>query len=219
LQSSRAVAPLVAGMRRTPLQQRSSQRRALILAAAAELADELGYDDVTTSDIARRAGVAVGSLYRFFEDKRAVFRALSLRHMEQYLATLERSVTGGLDSWQELVDTTIDTYVDMLRTVPGFRGFGDAIDSHLLDARRDNDTVLADGLLDVLTQHFAVSRTADLRLALLSAVTVGDALTSLAFRRSARGDRAVIAEAKRVVRACLAPHLEARPEVVVRQRS
>jgi AcrR family transcriptional regulator len=183
-------------------------RLARMLDAAAHLADEVGYDDVTTSLIARRADVSVGSLYQFFADKRAIYRALALDHMARFLQRLEAGLDAAdLRTWEDLVDATVDAYVEMLRSTPGFQGFGDVIDDHLLDAERDNDTVLADRLLGVLVDRLDAHPDESLRLALLTAVTVGDAMLSLAFRRAPGGDPAVITETKRLVRACLVDRL------------
>lgn len=67
-----------------PQQQRSQVRVEQILKAAAEVFWEKGYDVATTSDIAKRAQTAVGTLYRFFPNKLAIFHVLEKRH-KQYL--------------------------------------------------------------------------------------------------------------------------------------
>jgi AcrR family transcriptional regulator len=76
------------GIRRAPQQVRSQQRVDAILAAAAEMIGELGYDGVTTSKLAKRAGISVGSFYQYFADKEAVFQALG----ERYLADMRRKI-------------------------------------------------------------------------------------------------------------------------------
>lgn len=216
-------AAAVVGQRRAPVQQRSSRRLDQILEAAALLVDEAPFDDITTGLIAKRAGVAIGTIYRFFDDKSAVYRALSVRHFELYVDRLESALLaqplGAADGWLKLIETAIDCYADMLRSTPGFRGFGDAIDLNLLDTERDNDTVLADRLLELLTSALGVTPTESLQLALLVAVTASDSLLSLAFRRDVNGDETVIAETKSVVRNYLAPHFEvARPRRASRGR-
>ncbi|MEM9818239.1 MAG: TetR/AcrR family transcriptional regulator [Cyanobacteria bacterium P01_D01_bin.6] len=69
---------------RQPQQQRSQIRVEQILQAAAEVFWEKGYDVATTHDIAERAQTAVGTLYRFFPNKLAIFHVLEKRH-KQYL--------------------------------------------------------------------------------------------------------------------------------------
>lgn len=70
-------------LRRQPKQQRGKQRVEKILDAAAAVFDEVGYEAATTHMIAARAGTAIGSLYQFFPDKAAIFKAMELRHTER----------------------------------------------------------------------------------------------------------------------------------------
>lgn len=61
---------------RTPQQARSRRTREKILVAAVACFEELGYDATTTAAIAKRARIAVGSLYSYFQDKRAILLEL-----------------------------------------------------------------------------------------------------------------------------------------------
>ena len=99
-------------LRRTPVQARSAERVQRMLDACAELIGEIGYEQVTTTLIARRAKVAIGSLYQFFPDKTAVARALVDRNVERYLEELGAQLaTNPSEHWWEAVDTAIDRYV------------------------------------------------------------------------------------------------------------
>jgi AcrR family transcriptional regulator len=182
-----------------------------MLDACGALIDEIGYDATTTTLIARRAGVSVGSLYQFFPDKRAVVRALTQRNMETFLDRVgvlfaERDP----GHWWDAVDAVVDAYVDLHRTVPGFRAvhMGDVIDEHLLEPDQDNDSVLVGRLADLIAQCAGVPVDDLLRLALLVAVRVGDTVLTLAFRRHPEGDEYVVDEAKWIIRSYLARHLE-----------
>ncbi|MBE9137524.1 TetR/AcrR family transcriptional regulator [Nodosilinea sp. LEGE 07088] len=73
-------------LRRQPKQRRGQQRVEKILAAAAAVFDEVGYEAATTHQIAERAGTAVGSLYQFFPDKAAIFNAMERQHIERVAA-------------------------------------------------------------------------------------------------------------------------------------
>ncbi len=68
-------------MKPTPQQRRSRETVERLLTAANDEFGEVGVSAATTTSIAERAGVSVGSLYRFFGDKVAIAQALS----EQYL--------------------------------------------------------------------------------------------------------------------------------------
>jgi AcrR family transcriptional regulator len=173
--------------------------------AWAELIDELGYDALTTTLIAKRAGVAVGSLYQFFPDKRAVVQALTQRNLERFIASVTEKLAVDHGHWWEVVDSIFDIYLSMHREIPGFSKvhFGDVVDRQLLDETRDNNTVIVDSLTEVLLSKlgFPVD---ELRFALIIANETADALLKLAFRRDPRGDEQIVTEAKYVVKRYLA---------------
>ncbi|MEA5359919.1 TetR family transcriptional regulator [Amycolatopsis sp., V23-08] len=193
-------------LRRQPVQQRSAKRVEQMLDASAALIDELGYDALTTTLIAKRAGVAVGSLYQFFPDKRAVVQALTARNLERFVGAVnERLKQLGPEHWWDVVDSILDIYLEMHRSVPGFSKvhFGDIIDRQLLDETRDNNAVIVDSLTDLLASQ--VDRPVeDLRFAITIANEVADALLKLAFRKEPSGDEKFVAEAKYVVKGYLA---------------
>jgi len=174
-----------------------------MLDACAELMDEIGYDGLTTTLLAERAGVAIGSVYQFFPDKRAIVLALAQRNIESYVERLSGKITSGeLSHWWDAVDAAMDEFIDMNRSTPGFRTlrFGDVVDRNLLDADRDNDTVLTEQLGKVLVGAFGVPENDRLLFSLAIAVEMADGLIKLAFRRDPDGDDQVLSEAKKIVK-------------------
>ena len=85
-EDSRSSSIQSSSLRRQPKQQRGKARVEKILDAAAAVFDEVGYEAATTHLIAAKAGTAVGSLYQFFPDKAAIFKAMELRHTERVKA-------------------------------------------------------------------------------------------------------------------------------------
>ncbi|MGQ0839938.1 TetR/AcrR family transcriptional regulator [Actinokineospora sp.] len=192
-------------LRRQPVQQRSAKRVQKMLEACAQLVDELGYDGVTTTLIAERAGVAVGSLYQFFPDKRAVVQALTQRNLDFFMAEIGRKLDEAhLEHWWDGADVVFDIYVRMYREVPGFRRirFGDVVDLRLIDEDRDNNTVIADGMAVFLAERFQIPFD-EIRLPVAVANEIADGILNLAFRRGLFPEETVIAEAKTVVRGYL----------------
>lgn len=182
-------------LRRAPMQERSAARVQRMLDACAAIVEEVGYEGLTTTLLAERAGVAIGSVYQFFPDKRAVVQALTERNLETYRNRVAAKLAEGTFShWWEIVDTAIDEYIELHRSAPGFKvlHFGDVVDRHLLDISQDNDTVIAQALGRVLVDHGDVRPGPRLDLAMLIAVTTGDALIKLAFRKHPDGDRATV---------------------------
>jgi len=197
-------------LRRVPVQGRSVARVQRMLDACAELVDQVGYEALTTTMLAERAGVAIGSVYQFFPDKRAIVQALTQRNLEAYLERITaRFANDRFGHWWDVVDAGIDEYIDMHRNAPGFRTlhFGDVVDVHLLDAERDNNTIIAERLAGLLVGQIGATAGPRLDFALAIAVEAGDALIKMAFRRDPEGDEAVLVEAKSLIRDYLQRHV------------
>ncbi|RJL32435.1 TetR/AcrR family transcriptional regulator [Bailinhaonella thermotolerans] len=187
-------------VRRRPVQRRSAERVERMLDECARLLDEVGYDGVTTKEVARRAEVPIGTFYQFFRDKRGLVRELALRNLERFLgrvtARLADEAPGGLP---EVIDMVVDEYVAMRRTVPGFGvvDFGETGPGgeHLLDAAVENNAIVAERLRD-LTAGLG----GDSDRSFLVAVEAADAVLKLAFRTRPEGDPGLIAECKTLLR-------------------
>jgi AcrR family transcriptional regulator len=182
-----------------------------MLDAAAALLDEVGYEATTTSLIATRAGVSVGSLYQFFPDRRAVLRALAVRSFSRFSDMLaERVTASSMGRWQDAVEVVVDVYVEFSRTEPAAQvlSFGGPVDRHMLDPQDDNNAVVADALGEVL-RRVRPGLVVDerLRLVLRVAVEAGDGVLNLAFRAAPEGDPAIVEQAKRLLTAYLAHYL------------
>ncbi|MCW2913263.1 MAG: transcriptional regulator, TetR family [Actinomycetia bacterium] len=205
-----------AGSTRTPLRRRPAQRRSAervqrMVDACAEILDETGYDGLSTTRIAQRAGVAIGSVYQFFPDKRAVAQALAQRNLEIFGERISVRLTEGeFAHWSDAVGAIIEIFVDMHRTVPGFRvlRFGDVADLNLLDDSADNNSVVADRLRALIVSAFGVPDGTDLALALAISVEAGDAVLKMAFRKDPDGDPLILAEAERLLQNYLSAHLD-----------
>lgn len=76
-----------------PLTPRGQQTRQLLLAAAEAVFGEKGYDQASISEITGRAGVAQGTFYVYFPDKREIFvelvRSLNDRLRDAVLLAIE----------------------------------------------------------------------------------------------------------------------------------
>ena len=72
-----------------PAAERNAIRVTRVLDAAGQLVAERGYEKVTTSQVAPRAGVSPGVLYQFFADKRQIVHALASRNLDRYLAQMD----------------------------------------------------------------------------------------------------------------------------------
>ncbi|TAD78948.1 MAG: TetR/AcrR family transcriptional regulator [Sphingomonadales bacterium] len=84
------VADAVCGDAKTPRTERGRRTLRKLLDAAAEEFGEKGFHEASVSSITRRAGVALGSFYTYFDSKDALFRAL-VADMSEKVRTSARS--------------------------------------------------------------------------------------------------------------------------------
>ena len=66
---------------------RVDDKRARLLDAALDLFETRGFDGVAVPEIAAKAGVATGTIYRYFKDKGALVNAL-YQHWKRYYNTI-----------------------------------------------------------------------------------------------------------------------------------
>ncbi|MES5822490.1 TetR/AcrR family transcriptional regulator [Streptomyces sp. RG80] len=201
--------PHATSLRRAPVQRRSAERLTRILDACADLLDEVGYDDLSTRAVAQRAGVPIGSVYRFFGNKRQMADALAQRNLERFTARVTERLkeTAGGD-WRTAMDAVLDEYLAMKRTAPGFSlvDFGNQIPVGSRHAEPNHR--VADRLTDLLSGYLDREPDDDLRRTFLIAVETADTLVHLAFRVAPEGDERIIEEAREMLRAYLARVLD-----------
>ncbi|WP_328741867.1 TetR family transcriptional regulator [Streptomyces caniferus] len=199
-----------AALRRAPVQRRSAQRLARILDACAEVLEETGYDELSTRAVAGRAGVPIGSVYRFFPNKRAMAEALARRNLDAYADRITARLTAPADQplqWRRAMDVVVDEYLAMKRTMPGFALVEFTVPAP--QAARQANYEVADRLRALFAGPLGLD-TADerLRTAFLVGVETADALLQLAFRTDPAGDPAIVTETKELLRAYLARYLD-----------
>ena len=83
-----------------------------ILAAAARVFAENGYERSTMVDIARAAGFSKASAYHYFDSKEAVLYALLRRSIGDLLEAVSRADPGGAASPKQRLARLIEAYVE-----------------------------------------------------------------------------------------------------------
>jgi len=101
--------------RRHAKQERARETVAAVLEAAAQILQREGYARATTNRIARIAGVSVGTLYQYFDDKDAIFDALIRREIDALQALLR---TAAPDPRQPLAEALRDLLSALVRARP-----------------------------------------------------------------------------------------------------
>ena len=76
--------------RKSPVQARSTASVDAILEATIQVLLSVGKERLTTTRVALRAGVSVGTLYQYFPNKSALLQAVLKRHMDEVTEAVER---------------------------------------------------------------------------------------------------------------------------------
>jgi AcrR family transcriptional regulator len=197
-------------MRHRPQQTRSQERVDLILDTAAELVAEEGYEMLTTNAIAERAGISIGSLYRYFPDKDAILRGLAVRHLEQVQAIHGQVFTEDLVylPLEVVLDRIVDPFVELHVACPAFKQIllGSDVSADIAAASEEMDDEIVERMVGFLRQ--AAPGLNERRAHLVAMVCKAEvkALLSLITSESDMEFRAqVTAEMKRMLLNYLAP--------------
>lgn len=192
--------------RRRPQQERSRAKYDAILDAADKLLadDRAGErattDPLTTTLVAERADVAVGTLYQYFDGVPAIIEALVERHAERYSTRLRDTLrTRTFERKRDAANAALDALIEYYRREPAFRalwrgspratsgGFGDAADALVGIV---TESLVAQGLIEHGDEHFALE--AQVQWA------VAAPLIELAFKRDPNGDDTVLHHLRRL---------------------
>jgi AcrR family transcriptional regulator len=76
--------------RKSPVQARSAASVDAILEATIQVLLSVGKERLTTTRVALRAGVSVGTLYQYFPNKGALLQAALKRHLDEVTAAVEQ---------------------------------------------------------------------------------------------------------------------------------
>ena len=81
-------------VRRQPRQERALEKVGLMLEAATRLLDKHGLEGLTTNRVAEVAGVSIGTLYQYFNDKTELLDALAERELKALTDNILAALTG-----------------------------------------------------------------------------------------------------------------------------
>jgi AcrR family transcriptional regulator len=112
-----------------PRRKRGRERVAGLLAAATEIFAEKGYEGATMTEIAARAGAAIGSLYQFFPTKYALAEAAHSDQIEELLKRLN-TMPEGIDPGPaaNLAEAILQETETFLMEYPAFMALADRRD-------------------------------------------------------------------------------------------
>ena len=99
--------------RKSPVQARSSASVDALLEATIQVLLSAGKEQLTTTKVALRAGVSVGTLYQYFPNKSALLQAALKRHLDEVTEAMERVCREQKgNTLQHIATALINTFLD-----------------------------------------------------------------------------------------------------------
>jgi len=99
--------------RKTPVQARSTVTVEAIAEATVQVLLSLGTDRLTTTKVAERAGVSVGTLYQYFPNKQSLLFAVLEDHLDKVSAAMEAACARACHlPLAAMVQQVVEAFVD-----------------------------------------------------------------------------------------------------------
>lgn len=144
------------GLRKTPNQRRSKERVEKMLSVAIELISQNGSDAMRMSEVAKLAGVSIGSLYQYFPDKSAIIQTLAERYNAQGKDCIKNGLTHvrTVDELCSAFGALVDEYYALFLAEPVMRDIwsGTQADKALREIELTSSRESASDLVKVLTR-------------------------------------------------------------------
>jgi AcrR family transcriptional regulator len=149
---------------RIPVQKRSIETKDKILQAAWDLSAEKGYFKITTHDLAQRAGVATGSFYGYFNNKKEVaielikkfYKEASEKALYNIHMDVGDEVSESLDNGKKLVRSLIRTLKEAHEINPMIHRDGQALillEEDVEEINREEEKKIIEFLISLLQQY------------------------------------------------------------------
>jgi AcrR family transcriptional regulator len=175
-----------------PLRADARRNREQIIEAARELFIRVG-TDVPMEEIAKTAGVGVGTLYRRFPDRDELIKAVSLDNFARLLDVarrIERDETDPAEALGKLLYSSLELRLGITMTTLSPRSYAAIHESLDLSSQRDEVLAIASRLLRRAQEAGGIREDIDIGDVVLSVVLVSklippsdDELGEMVFRR------------------------------------
>ncbi|MFF9331283.1 TetR/AcrR family transcriptional regulator [Streptomyces albogriseolus] len=131
-------------------QRERAERERLIVATARELAEEQGWDAVTTRRLAERIEYSQPVLYSHFRGKREIIGAVALEGAAELAAELRAASAGAAEGVRGRVAAVARAYLDFAERNPAVYDAMFQLDGGLVFAAEETPEALKDGFAALL---------------------------------------------------------------------
>jgi len=101
---------------RKPVQKRSIDKKNALLEAGLRLISQKGLHHINSKDIAKEAGVSIGSFYAYFKDKNTLFYELVQNYKDK--TTFQENECLDSESPKEYIRTFLNTKLELAKQYP-----------------------------------------------------------------------------------------------------
>ena len=109
----RTATPHAFQPRKTPVQKRSTVTVEAIAEATIQVLLAVGLDRLTTTRVAERAGVSVGTLYQYYPNKQSLLFAVLEHHLNNVMEKVEAACEGARHKpLAEMIRDMVEAFVD-----------------------------------------------------------------------------------------------------------
>ncbi len=115
------IMPIDLDRRAQPQQKRAENRIESILDATKEMLARMPVDDITTSAVAKEAGIPVGTVYRYFPNIYAVYSAIFERFNRDVIEVMQASEAERAGGWQDELAMDLGGFNDLFEQEPAYR--------------------------------------------------------------------------------------------------
>ena len=99
--------------RKKPVQERSTVTVDAIYEATFQVLLAVGPDSLTTTRVAERAGVSVGTLYQYFPNKQSLLLSVLKKHQDQVASAVELACRGNHGQQvSAMIESVVEAFVD-----------------------------------------------------------------------------------------------------------
>jgi AcrR family transcriptional regulator len=184
-------------------------RRKLLLSTARRMLRTTRLADLSLGEVARRAKVAKGSAYFFYEDVNALCASLAGIIDKELQEILREPLPGPVKSWQDIFTLVFERGVAFLESDPAACQLTIGVDASpalkLLD--RTNDIVLGRIFDEQISREFELPAMPDRPKLFFRAVELADVMLCLSMAEHGRISREYVEEATRAAIAYLQTYL------------
>jgi len=170
---------------RTPQQKRSEATRQGIIAAAEKLFSQKGYYHTNSKEIAKAAGVSIGSFYSYFTDKKALFienlTQYSLKIFSKVLVPHQGQLFAGKDK-QAVVNQLISRAIEAHEYSPEFHRQTSAMrymDADVAKVRQKEEQMILNYVIQSLRSYDGNLRVTDLEAAAVIVVSAVESVVHM----------------------------------------